>query len=107
MSRILKTVALLTVIWVMASGPAYGGSDIIMTLTGKISAIKGMVLTLDRTYKFYPAREMKIPDFAVAGARVGLSYYIKNGKYYYYEIVKPGHRFKFKEALEKDKRTHY
>jgi hypothetical protein len=81
---------------------ALARSERIMTITGEITNIKGMVITLDKTKIFYPAIEIDIPDWAIVGSKVSMSYYTKNYKEYYYEIVKPGENFKVKETIERE-----
>jgi len=81
---------------------AQARSEKIMTITGGITNIKGMVITLDRTKIFYPAVEIDIPDWAIVGSKVSMSYYTKNYKKYYYEIVKPGERYKVRETIERE-----
>jgi hypothetical protein len=76
----------------------------IMTITGEVTNIKGMVLTLDKSNIFYPAIEVDVPDWAIVGSKASLSYYVKNYKNYYYEIVKPGEKFKVKETLEREEK---
>ncbi|MFZ0449989.1 MAG: hypothetical protein WAL98_12175 [Desulfatiglandaceae bacterium] len=76
----------------------------IMTITGGVTNIKGMVLTLDKSNIFYPAIEVDVPDWAIVGSKASLSYYVKNYKNYYYEIVKPGEKFKVKETLEREEK---
>jgi hypothetical protein len=76
----------------------------IATITGGITNIKGMVITLDKTNVFYPAIEVDVPDWAIVSSIASLSYYVKNYKNYYYEIVKPGEKFKVKETLEREKK---
>ena len=73
-----------------------------MTITGEVTNIKGMVITLDKTKIFYPAIEIDVPDWAIKGAKASMSYYPKNYKNYYYEIVKPGGKFKVKETIERE-----
>jgi len=88
---------------VLSTGaPAQARSEIIMTITGEVTNIKGMVITLDKTKIFYPAIEIDIPDWAIKGSKVGMSYYTKNYKQYYYEMVKPGEKFKVKETIERE-----
>jgi hypothetical protein len=90
---------------VIATGvTAQARSEIIMTITGEVTNIKGMVITLDKTNIFYPAIEIDIPDWAIVGSKVSMSYYTKNYKKYYYEIVKPGERCKVKETIEKERK---
>ena len=88
---------------VLSTGaPAQARSKTIMTITGEVTNIKGMVITLDKTKIFYPAIEIDVPDWAIKGSKVSMSYYTKNYKNYYYEIVKPGEKFKVKETIERE-----
>ena len=88
---------------VLSTGaPAQARSEIIMTITGEVTNINRMVITLDKTKIFYPAIEIDVPDWAIKGAKVSMSYYTKNYKNYYYEIVKPGERYKVKETIERE-----
>jgi len=82
--------------------PAQARSEKIMTITGEVTNIKGMVITLDKAKIFYPAIEIDVPDWAIKGTKVSMSYYTKNYKKYYYEIVKPGERCKVKETIERE-----
>ena len=75
-----------------------------MTVTGEVTNINGMVITLDKTKIFYPAIEINVPDWAAQGSKVSMSYYTKNYKEYYYEIVKPGEKYKVKETIEKERK---
>lgn len=102
---ILLSLILASISIVIATGvPAQARSEIIMTVTGEVTNIKGMVITLDKTNIFYPAIEIDVPDWAIVGAKVSMSYYTKNYKKYYYEIVKPGERYKVKETIEKERK---
>ena len=76
----------------------------IVTVTGQITQIRGMNVTLNRSDTFYPAIEIKVPDWAVTGAEASLSYYNRDSRNYYYEIVKPGERFPLKEAIERERK---
>jgi hypothetical protein len=69
---------------------AWTGSERLITITGHISNIKGMVITLDKIHVFYPAIEIYIPDWVVVGSYVGVSYYKENNKNCYLWIEKPG-----------------
>jgi len=82
--------------------PAQAKSETIMTVTGEVTNINGMVITLDKTKIFYPAIEIDVPDWAIVGTKASMSYYTKNYKKYYYEIVKPGEKFKVKETIERE-----
>ena len=75
-----------------------------MTVTGELTNINGMVITLDKTKIFYPAIEINVPDWAVQGSKVSMSYYTKNYKKYYYEIIKPGEKYNVKETIEKERK---
>jgi len=100
---ILFSLILVSISIVISTGvPAQARSEIIMTITGEVTNIKGMVITLDKTKIFYPAIEIDVPDWAIKGAKVSMSYYTKNYKQYYYEIVKPGEKFKVKETIERE-----
>jgi len=100
---ILFSLILVSISIVISTGvPAQARSEKIMTITGGVTNIKGMVITLDKTNIFYPAIEIAIPDWAIKGAKVSMSYYTKNYKKYYYEIVKPGEKFKVKETIERE-----
>jgi hypothetical protein len=89
---------------ILTDMPAQARSEIIMTVTGEVTNINGMIITLDKTKIFYPAIEINVPDWAVQGAKVSMSYYTKNYKKYYYEIVKPGEKYKVKETIEKERK---
>jgi hypothetical protein len=84
--------------------PASSASERIMTTTGEETNIKGMVITLGKNNVYYPAIEINVPDFAIVGSKVSLSYHVRNSKNYYYEIVKPGEKFTIKETLERGKK---
>ena len=84
--------------------PAQARSETIMTVTGEVTNINGMIITLDKTKIFYPAIEINVPDWAVQGSKVSMSYYTKNYKKYYYEIVKPGEKYTVKETIEKERK---
>jgi hypothetical protein len=100
---ILFSLILVSISIVIATGmPAQARSEIIMTITGEVTNIKGMVITLDKTNIFYPAIEIDVPDWAIEGVKVSISYYTKNYKNYYYEIVKPGEKFNVKETIERE-----
>ena len=100
---ILFSLILVSISILIATGmPAQARSEIIMTITGEVTNIKGMVITLDKTTIFYPAIEINVPDWAVQGSKVSMSYYTKNYKKYYYEIVKPGEKFKVKETIKRE-----
>jgi hypothetical protein len=102
---ILFSLILVSISIMIATGmPAQARSEIIMTITGEVTNIKGMVITLDKTNIFYPAIEIDIPDWAIVGSKVSMSYYTKNYKKYYYEIVKPGEKCKVKETIEKERK---
>jgi hypothetical protein len=102
---LLFSLILVSISIVIATGvTAQARSEIIMTITGEVTNIKGMVITLDKTNIFYPAIEIDIPDWAIVGSKVSMSYYTKNYKKYYYEIVKPGERCKVKETIEKERK---
>jgi hypothetical protein len=102
---ILFSLILASVSIVISTGvTAQARSEIIMTITGEVTNINGMVITLDKTKIFYPAIEINFPDWAVQGAKVSMSYYTKNYKNYYYEIVKPGERYKVKETVERERK---
>ena len=88
---------------VLSTGaPAQIRGEIIMTITGEVTNINGMVITLDKTKVFYPAISIDVPDWAIVGAKASMSYYTKSYKKYYYEIVKPGEKFKVKETIERE-----
>jgi hypothetical protein len=89
---------------ILTDMPAQARSEIIMTVTGEVTNINGMIITLDKTKIFYPAIEINVPDWAVKGSKVSMSYYTKNYKKYYYEIVKPGEKYKVKETIEKERK---
>jgi hypothetical protein len=89
---------------ILTGMPAQARSEIIMTVTGEVTNINGMIITLDKTKIFYPAIEINVPDWAVQGSKVSMSYYTKNYKKYYYEIVKPGEKYKVKETIEKERK---
>jgi hypothetical protein len=89
---------------ILTDMPAQARSEIIMTVTGEVTNINGMIITLDKTKIFYPAIEINVPDWAVQGSKVSMSYYTKNYKKYYYEIVKPGEKYKVKETIEKERK---
>jgi len=100
---ILFSLILVSISIVIATGmPAQARSEEIMTITGEVTNIKGMVITLDKTNIFYPAIEIDVPDWAIEGVEVSMSYYTKNYKNYYYEIVKPGEKFDVKETIERE-----
>jgi hypothetical protein len=100
---ILFSLILVSISIVISTGvPAQARSETIMTITGEVTNIKGMVITLDKTNIFYPAIEIDIPDWAIKGSKVSMSYDTKNYKKYYYEIVKPGEKFKVKETIERE-----
>jgi hypothetical protein len=100
---ILFSLILASISIVISTGvPVQARSEKIMTIIGEVTNIKGMVITLDKTKIFYPAIEIDVPDWAIKGAKVSMSYYTKNYKEYYYEIVKPGEKFKVKETIEKE-----
>ena len=100
---ILFSLILVSISILIATGmPAQARSEIIMTITGEVTNIKGMVITLDKAAIFYPAIEIDVPDWAIKGVKVSMSYYTKNYKQYYYEIVKPGEKFKVKETIERE-----
>jgi hypothetical protein len=102
---LLFSLILVSISIVIATGmPAQARSEIIMTITGEVTNIKGMVITLDKTNIFYPAIEIDIPDWAIVGSKVSMSYYTKNYKKYYYEIVKPGEKCKVKETIERERK---
>ena len=98
LSLILVSISIL-----IATGmPSQAKSEKIMTFTGEVTNIQGMVITLNKTTIFYPAIEIDVPDWAIKGVKVSMSYYTKNYKKYYYEIVKPGERCKVKETIERE-----
>jgi len=100
---ILFSLILVSISIVLSTGmPVQARSEKIMTITGEVTNIKGMVITLNKTTIFYPAIEIDVPDWAIKGVRVSMSYYTKNYKKYYYEIVKPGEKFKVKETIERE-----
>jgi len=100
---ILFSLILVSISIVISTGvPAQARSEKIMTITGEVTNIKGMVITLDKTKIFYPAIEIAVPDWAIVGAKLSMSYYTKSYKKYYYEIVKPGERYKVKETIERE-----
>ena len=100
---ILFSLILASVSIVISTGvTAQARSEIITTITGEVTNINGMVITLDKTKIFYPAIPINVPDWAIVGAKASMSYYIKNYKKYYYEIVKPGEKYKVKETVERE-----
>jgi hypothetical protein len=100
---ILFSLILVPISIVIATGvPSQARSEIILTVTGEVTNINGMVITLNKTNILYPAIETHIPDWAIVGTKVSMSYYLKNYKKYYYEIVKPGERHKVKETIERE-----
>ena len=102
---ILCSLILACISIVISTGmPAQARSERIMTVTGEVTNINGMVITLDKTKIFYPAIEINVPDWAAQGSKVSMSYYTKNYKKYYYEIVKPGEKYKVKETIEKERK---
>ena len=106
MRRLILCSLILACIFMVISTdmPAQAKSQRIMTVTGEVTTINGMIITLDKTKIFYPAIEINVPDWAVKGSKVSMSYYTKNYKKYYYEIVKPGEKYKVKETIEKERK---
>ena len=106
MRRLVLCSLILACIFIVISPdmPAQARSERIMTVTGEVTNINGMVITLDKTKVFYPAIEINVPDWAAQGSKVSMSYYTKNYKEYYYEIVKPGEKYKVKETIEKERK---
>jgi hypothetical protein len=106
--RIVRGLALAALSAMLVTGlSSWATGGTILTTTGRIVRMEGMVVTLSAIGTFYPVKENQIPDWAMPGARASMSYYIKNGRNYYYEIVKPGEKFAVKEALERDQKTRY
>ena len=100
---ILFSLILASVSIVISTGvTAQARSEIIMTITGEVTNIKGVVITLDKTKIFYPAIPINVPDWAIEGAKASMSYYTRSYKNYYYEIVKPGEKYTVKETIEKE-----
>ncbi|RLC30291.1 MAG: hypothetical protein DRH37_05680 [Deltaproteobacteria bacterium] len=71
------------------------------TITSKITAVNGMVITLDNGGIFYPAMEIEVPDWAVAGAEVSISYSREGKRNCYYEMVRPGETLTKRRELER------
>ena len=102
---IYLSLILVSISIVLSTGaPAQIRGEIIMTITGEVTNMNGMVITLDNTKIFYPAIPINVPDWAIVGAKASMSYYTNNYKNYYYEIVKPGERYKVKETVEKERK---
>lgn len=72
----------------------------IFTTTGEIESVKGIVIVMKGGRRFQPLLEVDIPKWAVSGARATLSYVVRPGGRFYWEIVRPGQRLKVKEEIE-------
>lgn len=76
------------------------GTDL-LTVTGQIRTIQGTIVTFEKQGVFYPVAELYLPKWAKPGKKASLLYSRKGYSNYYYEMVKPGAKFKTLEEQTK------
>ena len=106
-NRVLLAALLLAFV-IAGMGSVPGFASDLQVYTGKITLVKGDVITLDNYKKFEPATpRAEVPKWAENGTIVKVGYYSQQLKNYYYEIGEPGKRLEAEERRAAKTRGDY